>query len=56
MTGQAYNKQGGFPIRLHCSPLIPRRIRNARPGKTAIAASKTPPKMNERMIQHPCLT
>ncbi len=56
MTPRAYNKQGGFPIRLHFSSLISRRKFGARPSKTDIAASQTPHQMNERMIQIPCLT
>jgi hypothetical protein len=56
MTQRAYNKQGGSSVRLHFSPLIPRRKFGARPSKTAIAASTTPHQMNERMIQIPCLT
>lgn len=51
MTARAYNNEGGFPIRLYFSRLIPRRRVGAGPGKTAIAASIMPHQMNERMIQ-----
>ncbi len=56
MTPRAYNKQGGLCIRLHFLPLFPRRRFGARPRKTAIATSKTPHQINERMIQTPWLT